>query len=489
MENHASSSWDVPRPALRLWLTLALGALGAWLFPWKREGFFPIASSVARSGAPLVWIAAAMLAVLLLQRVEKTATPHRTILFMGLALALSLLFPPRCGEEGRDAPARSVWVGCMGVLLLLTGALASGLSFPRGSSRRWIACLLRGPAIALAAPLLLFASHRRETEDPPSRVATISGVAFAVFPFVLGAGLMLWWPGGRGYDLARNLGVVCLSFSLWAWLGCALLFLLSSWPEHPRIPDRRGFSRERLVGYLGTAVFVTAALCALAESGYRNPWKLCVDVFQSIHLLCWPLLACAALLLLSPWPACSLAPRMGELPRTRQAGPVGTAVFLAMALVFLGSLAFGPFLYVVSGRLFVSQFDRVHVGGALDQPSLTKWFFLFAAFATVVLPYVVAARWAGDRSTRWGYWAFAAPTIALCLLLLSVLTLPAWWLLQYIHAMGFTPMRVSGLVFALCGYVSVLGFLWWVLRSPGKPLSDQGIGSDQATPDDLVETR
>jgi len=161
-------------------------------------------------------------------------------------------------------------------------------------------------------------------------------------------------------------------------------------------------------------------------------------------------------------------PRLGELAQERKMGPFSTAVFLVIPLIALGSFACGPFLGVFSGRLFASGFNPVHVGGALDQPSLTKWFFLFMYFTAWFLPYVAVARWMSNRNTRLGYWAFAVPSFALWLLLLSLLTIPSYWLIQYVLAMGFTSTRVLGLFCSLFAYVFMFAFLCWAVRKPGS---------------------
>ena len=161
----------------------------------------------------------------------------------------------------------------------------------------------------------------------------------------------------------------------------------------------------------------------------------------------------------------------GGRPRFGKLGPIGTAVVMAAALIPLGWFMHssdGPFLYVVSGRLFAGGFDRSHVGFVLDQPTIGKWYFISTVFAAMVLPYVTVARWVSDRRTRSGHWAFAIPAAALCLYLLILLTVPFWWLIQYIDAMGFTARRIHGLVYGLGGYGMLLGFFIWAVWPPQK---------------------
>lgn len=173
--------------------------------------------------------------------------------------------------------------------------------------------------------------------------------------------------------------------------------------------------------------------------------------------------------------------------KTRKLGPHATVVLMSVPLFSLVFFAPGAILYAISGQFLAIHLDHVRYVGS--GPSLTKWFLLFAVSATTVLPYVALARWISARDTRPAYWAFAGPATAACLHLLSLLTPPVWWLLEYIHAMGFTPARAKGLIFGLGSYVFVLGFLWWALRPPKKAALDHRVASDATAPDSPVEAR
>jgi hypothetical protein len=202
-------------------------------------------------------------------------------------------------------------------------------------------------------------------------------------------------------------------------------------------------------------------------------WNKPVAGFEILLLFLFvrPGLLFALFLMLIPWLAWPGLPKMGALPETRKIGPLGTAVFFAIALVPLSVAAITdknlPVLYVISGRLFASEFSRDLVGGALDQTTITKWLFLFTSvFSPICLTCVAATRWASDRRSRLGYWTFAIPAVVLCLYPLIILTLPFWWLIQYVGAMGFTPKRLYGLLYALGGYITVLSFLCWAIWPP-----------------------
>jgi len=150
---------------------------------------------------------------------------------------------------------------------------------------------------------------------------------------------------------------------------------------------------------------------------------------------------------------------------------VGTAIIMVVVLVPLAWFGFssdGPFLHVLSGHLFTGGFDRIHAGSVMDQPTIGKWYVLFGVFSAAAVPYMAVARWISDRRTRVGYWAYAGPAAGVCVCLLIILTMPFYWLLQYIHEMGFTRLRVYGLAYGVGGYLVILGFLYWAARRPRR---------------------
>jgi hypothetical protein len=151
--------------------------------------------------------------------------------------------------------------------------------------------------------------------------------------------------------------------------------------------------------------------------------------------------------------------------RVRKLGALGTAVCMVLPLLPLTLHdALGPCFYVLSGQMLTSQFDPIHAGSVLDQPTIGKWYILCTFFTVVTFPYLAAVRWASARTTWTGYWAFAGPTIIVCFWLLCMLTTAFSWLVQYIYAMGFTTRRVYGLAYGIGAYIVILGFLYWALR-------------------------
>lgn len=164
-------------------------------------------------------------------------------------------------------------------------------------------------------------------------------------------------------------------------------------------------------------------------------------------------------------------PALRERPCLARLGPVWITLLMAVALVPLARLGFsrnGPFLYVLSGGLFLSGFNRAHIGGALDQPSITKWYVIFTFFSVLALPYIALLRVFSNRRTPAGYYAYLVAAAAVCVCLLIYLTVPFWWTVQYIAAMGITARRLYALAFGLGGYVAILLFICWAARPPHR---------------------
>lgn len=157
--------------------------------------------------------------------------------------------------------------------------------------------------------------------------------------------------------------------------------------------------------------------------------------------------------------------------RGHKLGAVGTGFAIAAVLappVWFGLSSDGPFLYVLSGRLFRAGFDRIHAGTVMDQPTIGKWYAIFSVFSGVGFTYMAAVRWFSHRRMRAGYWAYVVPAACVRACLLIILTMPFYWLLQYIHEVGFTTPRVCGLAYGLAGYVAIGGFLCWAARRPAR---------------------
>ena len=151
----------------------------------------------------------------------------------------------------------------------------------------------------------------------------------------------------------------------------------------------------------------------------------------------------------------------------RKTGVIGTVVLMSLpliALVYLfGGRFFDIFIYVLSGQLFASTWDPIHAGFALDQPTIGKFFFWFTVLAVFLLPYTAVVRNICAKRTLLQSGTFIIPTTILCLFLLCLLTIPFYWLIQYVDTMGYTPIRTIGLLYGIFGYIVVLSFFSWAI--------------------------
>jgi hypothetical protein len=119
---------------------------------------------------------------------------------------------------------------------------------------------------------------------------------------------------------------------------------------------------------------------------------------------------------------------------------------------------------VLSGRIFSDSWNRIHVGFTLDQPTIGKWYFWFSVFTIFSLPYMAVVRRFCVRHSKLRHWIFVAWLTVLCLFLICLLTIPFFWLIQYIDAMGTTARRIEGIIYGIGGYASILGFYVWAVR-------------------------
>ena len=86
----------------------------------------------------------------------------------------------------------------------------------------------------------------------------------------------------------------------------------------------------------------------------------------------------------------------------------------------------------------------------------------------MVLPYVAIARKICARRTRLEYWTFVIPSAFLCVFLLCAVTIPFYWLIQYIDAEARTSARTYGQLYGIAGYILVMGFFLWAIRPPER---------------------
>lgn len=153
---------------------------------------------------------------------------------------------------------------------------------------------------------------------------------------------------------------------------------------------------------------------------------------------------------------------------TYRAGPIGTALLFILAALFLvaswppGSW-YEPVHHLFSGGVFAD--NRLITGGALDQPSLQKFFFLFCLNSGSVAFFILAIRFVCDRSQQIVRWIFSICSTILLVTPFSILTLTVIYNLRYISAMGVTPWRIGGLAFGALCYAALGCFLLWVCIS------------------------
>ncbi len=486
MTDHYTNASKAIRPYARLWVSLVLGALGMFLFRTEDRCFGPYAFAKLTGTTLFTWLAAACLGVVLLHRIEHHRTPRILYLFMGLALMFTLILFVSLGSiqhsEGREFTA----FFCLAFILLIlfAGASVAQPHFTEGvKPRSQTESIVRSLAVALTAPLVLFAYRVTNGDRSSSVLQRISQAVLALFPHILAIGFMLpftLYHINRHWRLSWN-GLHGVSFSTWVCLGCALIFVMNPWPDQPRMAGTAHLSKLRKKG----------SLAAVAFAGFTVFLALVFGQVVYLLMFFYPQtigggLGLGLALILIPWPEYPVIPKLGGLPEPRKMHPISTAFFLVIVLSSYGTIALRPFLKIVSGQLFTTPFDSEYLGRTLDQTTCTKWFFIFVTSSSLIIPYVAAARWMSNRKTRWGYWTFALPAIALWLSLLSFLTFPSFWLIQSVGELGWTLRRLLGLTYASLGYVVVSAFLCWAIWPERKEVTHGNV--NPANQDESVDS-
>jgi hypothetical protein len=111
---------------------------------------------------------------------------------------------------------------------------------------------------------------------------------------------------------------------------------------------------------------------------------------------------------------------------------------------------------VVSGKLLQTRWDRIHTGFVMDTPTIGKWYFWATAFSILWILFAFGAHRLSEKGHRVMRVLYASLTLLTVFILLCVLTVPFYWTLQYIHAMGFTPRRWIALGYGMFGYLGML---------------------------------
>ncbi|MFA6291532.1 MAG: hypothetical protein WC637_07105 [Victivallales bacterium] len=116
--------------------------------------------------------------------------------------------------------------------------------------------------------------------------------------------------------------------------------------------------------------------------------------------------------------------------------------------------------WLFSGRAFADR--SLMIGGALDQPSLHKEFFILCYSLLVLCPFIAVVRWIAGRSWNRVWRVFAFASLLLLVHPISILTIFAYDVSRYILRMGVTPMRLVGMALALVAYAALFLFAAWV---------------------------
>ena len=129
------------------------------------------------------------------------------------------------------------------------------------------------------------------------------------------------------------------------------------------------------------------------------------------------------------------------------------------------------FLYILSGKVVHGTFGQHSLWNGVT--AIRVSFLLFTLFTATVFLYITIVRCRIDRSYPLIYWRFLILTVAICVYLLVPLTCAMGNMdIIYIRGIGSTDKRIYGLLYGLCGYVMVLGFLYWAaIQRPGKKKS------------------
>ena len=471
MDNAPGQTADSFHPPARLAAALTLGVLGAGLIGSQDTFFGP--QPHIQTWNLFAWLLAAAGAIFLLHRIEHVRTPRRLWVFVGLALAISLV-PAASEPDIRSMFDRLAWakMGALGLLLPWAGVVLFGLPALRSRCPIW-RVFLRALALALTAPFLLYAAHERNDSARP-RLARLYRVLFALFPLALAVGVGIVHLGWGQWRYPRPAMAISHDFLLWTWIGCALIFLLGPWPDEPGRKRPVPPSKLDQIGWvllLAAVSLLPGLLMFLAprpKLGYLAMYGLLFLLLYGDVLL--------LLLMLMPWPR--FFPKLSEPPPRGKMGTVGTTLLLVLPWLGIGTYFMGAFRGLFSGRLFAEQFDPRWLGWALDQSNLSSGFFRYTSIMAALMAYVAAVRWLADRRGFWRRGAFTLCSLPLFLFPFSHLTCIAYSLLLYVQALGFTTLRVLGLLYGALCYVILFVFLRWLWNSAA-------ISSDDGTQADL----
>jgi hypothetical protein len=129
-------------------------------------------------------------------------------------------------------------------------------------------------------------------------------------------------------------------------------------------------------------------------------------------------------------------------------------------LLHMGDAGFGPVRYLFTGRAFGDR--PLVIGGALDQSSLHKEFFIFLVSMAVICPFIALVRWINGNTPRAIRMIFSSASLLILVHPFSIITIFSYDVSRYVLHMGVTRMRLVGLGVAIISYVALWLFGRWV---------------------------
>lgn len=382
------------RSAIRLWITLGLGLLGAWVSLDKMD-FYPIPLISTGWKAIIAWIAAMFLGVRLLRWMEKT-TPIQSL-----------------------------------------PEIKTGRRFLR------IKKFLSHVARVSMAPYFLYASRPVDYHGVRFSTTALTKAGFAVFPFFFAMGVTHF----IGISINKKIGFMLFSLSIWTWLGCSLLFLLSPPRKYPRFPDVGGVLKNGKYGFLLIAFYIAVSGLFLLLSFPLFFWRSILFSPIILVLIMFVFFSFPFFYLLSP----SAADSTNSDRLILKTSPV----LAAFAVIF----AFAPIV------LFI--YRPLHALLDKQMPAMVKsMLFFLTIFIIAMFFFLIIVRGVTNRQTWLGYFTFSIPTTLVNACLLFVLTSIFFTLLFYVGKMGFTSKRLCGLAYLLTACIIVSAFLCWATWPP-----------------------
>ena len=139
---------------------------------------------------------------------------------------------------------------------------------------------------------------------------------------------------------------------------------------------------------------------------------------------------------------------------------VAALLFPVWLLGKSGDAGFAPVRFLFSGAAFAER--PLVTGGALDQFSLHKEWFILVFSLVVICPCITLVRRINRNRPAAERCLLAAASLLLLVHPLSILTVITDDIFRYLLHMGFTLLRVSGLALALLTYLILALFACWI---------------------------